>query len=78
MKKELINLVKILGIGYQEIVVDIDLGFFIINSVEFREPNDIILHHFDENDVDIEISFDDIENKYKKEIINFMNGLLYN
>jgi hypothetical protein len=78
MKKDLINLVRILGIGYQEIMIDINLGFFLVDSIEFREPDDIILHHFDENSLDFELSFDDLENKDKKKIITIVNSLLYN
>jgi hypothetical protein len=78
MKKDLINLVRILGIGCQEIMIDINLGFFLVDSIEFREPDDIILHHFDENNLDFELSFDDLENKDKKKIITVVNSLLYN
>jgi hypothetical protein len=78
MKEELINLVRILGIGCGEIILEIDLGFFFIDSIEFREPDDIILHHFDENNLDFELSFDDLENKDKKKIITVVNSLLYN
>lgn len=78
MKKDLINLVRILGIGCQEIMIDINLGFFLVDSIEFREPDDIILHHFDENSLDFELSFDDLENKDKKKVITIVNSLLYN
>jgi hypothetical protein len=78
MKKDLINLVRILGIGCQEIMIDINLGFFLVDSIEFREPDDIILHHFDENNLDFELSFDELENTDKKKIITIVNSLLYN
>jgi len=78
MKEELINLVRILGIGCGEIILEIDLGFFFIDSIEFREPDDIILHPFVENSLDFELFFDELENKDKKKIITIVNSLLYN
>ena len=59
MKEDIINVIKILGIGLNEVLVDIDLGFFYINSVEFRKPDEVILHQF-EGDTDYEISYDEL------------------
>jgi hypothetical protein len=78
MKKEIINIIKILGIGLNEIILDIDLGFFLVNSIEFREPNEIILHNFTDDGEDCEISYDDIEPKYKKHLWKLLSILLYN
>lgn len=78
MKKEIINVIRILGVGYNEIILDIDLGFIVINSLEFVEPEDVILHHFTNDDVDIEINFDDIDIKSKKDIYQFLVSIIYN
>ena len=76
MKEELINNIKILGVGCDEIIIDIDLDIVIINSVELRD-DDIILHSFS-NDLDFEIFFDDIDPKMKKRIYTAICSLLYN
>ena len=78
MRKELINLIKILGIGCDEIIIEIDLGFFIVHSIELRGSDDIILHHFEKNSLDFEIGFDELEIKDKKKIILTLSSLLYN
>jgi hypothetical protein len=78
MKNELISLIKILGLGLTELVIDIDLDYITINSIEYREPDEVWIHHFDNNDMDYEIEFDEIPNKYQRRIFNKIKSLLYN
>lgn len=77
MKKELISLVKILGLGLTELVIDIDLDYITINSIEYRDPDEIWIHHFD-NNLDYEIEFEEIPDNYQKRIFNEIKSLLYN
>ena len=76
MKDELINNIKILALGCDEIVFDIDLGVVTINSIELRDE-EIILHSF-VGDLDFEAYFDDIEPLMKRKIYNAVCSLLYN
>jgi hypothetical protein len=78
MKEEIINIIKILGIGVKEIILDIDLGFFYVNSIEFIEPDEIILHSFEDDDTDVELNFDDLEEKHQKHLWLILSVLLYN
>lgn len=78
MKSELINIVKILGIGLTEIVLEIDLGQFTINSIEFRSPDKIILHSFSFGDFDWEVDFDDMDEYYQKYVFRLLSILVYN
>ena len=79
MRKNIIDIIKILGVGYYEIVVDIDLGFFYINTIEYILLEDkLLLHYFNEYDEDIELDFDEIDFKYKKFIWNLLYVYLYN
>lgn len=77
MKKELISLIKMLGIGLTELIIDIDLDYVIINSIEYRSPDEVWLHHFKE-ELDFEIEFDEIEKEYQKKIFNTVKTFLYN
>lgn len=77
IKKEIINSVLILGVGLKEIVLDIDLGFIMINSIEIRNSNEIILHSFIE-DIDYEIQFIDLEQSYQHYIYQLITILVYN
>lgn len=78
MKEDIINIIKILGIGIKELVLDIDLGFFYVNSIEFREPNEVILHSFEDDETDVEVNFDDLEERYQKHVWLLLSVLLYN
>ena len=78
MKKELISLLRILGVGLTELVMEIDLEYITINSIEYREPNEIWIHHFYDDDMDFEIEFDEIPEKYQRKIFDEIKSLLYN
>jgi len=78
MKSELISLIRILGIGCNELIFDIDLEKVTINSIEFREPDEVYLHHFTDYGFDFEIEFDDISKKDQKTVCRELNALLYN
>lgn len=77
MKEDIINVIRILGVGLTELILEIDLGFFVINSVEYREPDEIILHSF-KDDVDYEMNFDELGENYQKYIHKLLTILVYN
>lgn len=78
MKEDIIKMIKILGIGCNELIFNIDLGFIIIHSIEYIEPDVVLLHHF-VDDYDLELDFDEIEDeKYKKIIHDNLSVFLYN
>lgn len=78
MKQEVINIIKILGIGLNEITVDIDLGYIVANSIELIPiKNDIIIHSF-MDDLDIEFNFDELDSDIQEEIYRNLSKLVYN
>jgi hypothetical protein len=77
MKKEIINVIKIVSLGLNELVLEIDLGFFVINSIEFRKRNKIYIHQFVVG-LDYEIDFDDLDETYQKYIWQLLTIQLYN
>jgi hypothetical protein len=78
MKEDIINIIKILGIGIKELVLDIDIGVFYVNSIEFIEPDEIILHNFEDDETDVELNFDDLEERHQKHLWLILSILLYN
>lgn len=78
MKSELIRMIRILGVGCRELVIDIDLGIVVVNSVEFRDPESVYVHHFTDGGFDFEMEFDEIDPKHRRIIFNSLSGLLYN
>jgi len=77
MKDHIINIIKILGVCCQEIIINMVIGKILIDTIELRDYDTIIIHHF-EGDLDLEIDFDDIEPVYQTEIYHKLNTLLYN
>ncbi len=76
MKEELINIIKILGIGLVELYVEIDLGFLYIHSIEYdKNSESIILHNF-VDDLDLEYDYDDLEEDEKKYIFSLLSAFL--
>lgn len=69
-KKSLISIVKYLGIDLNEIVVEIPLEEITFNSIEWINPDKIILHKIIE-DLDVEYDFDDLDDSTKMEIYIF-------
>lgn len=77
MKGELIRIIKILGVGINEIIIEIKLDNNItINSIELDGEN-LYLHTFIE-DFDSYVMFEDIELSDQKTIYNSLRSLLYN
>lgn len=77
MKMEIIKILKILGVGCTEVLVDIELNEFLINSIELLNDDQIILHVFVEN-YDIELYFDELDEIEKMNIYQILISLLYN
>lgn len=77
MKKDIVNIVKILGIGCSEILMDIELTGCVINSVELVYPNTIIIHKFSD-DIDFEFNLEDFDYVDQRIIHNVLSLYLYN
>ena len=72
MKKDVIKIIKIVGINFNEIFIDIDTGNGIVfNSIEYREPNDVLLHIITE-DIDIETYWEDLTMAQRKRVIKII------
>ena len=76
MKGDVINLIKILGVSFTEMVIDIELSEFTINSVELVD-DDVIVHIFMQ-EMDLQILFDDLLEVDQKTILKDLSVLAYN
>jgi hypothetical protein len=76
LKKRAILEIKRLGNGICEIIIDIDLSFSTIDTIEFDEiDNIIIVHVFEFPEYDISYDFDDLEIEDKIQIIKSLNTI---
>lgn len=78
MRDEIIKLIKILGIGYTELILTFDLDCGNFESIEYIEEDDLILLHiFQDEDFDITFDFDEIEEDDQKRIY-YTLSVIYN
>ena len=78
MKAKMISLIKILGFGFNELVIDIIIEEFTINSIEYYPSEDKVYIHLFKEDMDIEIDFEDISEESQKIIYSRLSQLAYN
>lgn len=80
MKKKVVKIIQILGIGLTELIIDIDLSIGTFNSIEWsKSENKIWLHMFhDEEDIQISVDFDDLDKDDKYEVYTLLASITYN
>lgn len=80
MKKKVATIIRIMGIGLNEIVMDFHTSVATFNSIEWvKSDNKIYLHIFhDDDDIQISFDFDDLEKNDKLEIYVILSSILYN
>jgi|688.fasta_scaffold2120092_1 hypothetical protein len=78
MKEKVRDLIKILGIGLHELVIDINIGGVIFNSIEWVEEEEIILLHiFDDDEMDYFIDFEELSTESQIVIYKSLS-IIYN
>lgn len=79
MKDSLVGIVRILGVVFNEVIIDINLDDegITINSIEVDKYNNIILHAFNSR-IDVEIPYDEISENDRLYIYHVLSSLLYN
>ncbi len=77
MKKKVRDLIKILGIGLNELVIDFDLEDFTFNSIEWDEENNKIIRHRFEDDFDYELDFEELNDDQQLMIYKILS-IIYN
>lgn len=78
MKNKIVQLIKILGIGIHELVIDINLECGSFESIEWNKEEDkIYLHIFHDEDFDVAFDFDDLIEEDQLKIYQVLS-ILYN
>lgn len=78
MKDKIVDLIRLLGIGFNELVFDFEIDGVKFNSIEWVPENDtVLLHIFEDDETDIHCDFEnlDIDKQIKvfKVLSTFMN-----
>ena len=76
LRKKAIKTIKNISSGVFEIILDIELSFILINSIEYDEKSDsIFLHAFEEDNFDLVFDFEDLSEEDMFRIIKVLNGI---
>ena len=75
MKEKVKDLIKILGIGLYELVVDINVGEITFNSIEWIEDDKTILLHIFEDDMDYFIDFEELSDENQLIIYKYLSSI---
>jgi len=75
IKYKIKSLIILIGITYNEIVIDVRIGNYHFDTIEWdKDVDDVFLHTFDEN-LSIEFTFDHLEEDVKEGIYNHLMKL---
>jgi hypothetical protein len=78
MKNKIINLIKLLGFGLNELLMNINLPIGEFDSVEWDiETNKVFLHIFKDDDLDIMLDFDELDEENQLELYKIL-AIIYN
>jgi hypothetical protein len=78
MKNKVKDLILILGMGINELVIDINVGETTFNSIEWSPEEDkILMHIFEENDYDYFCDFEDLTSEQQLLVYKSLS-IIYN
>lgn len=78
MKNKIVQLIKILGVGINELVMEINLDCGSFESIEWNKDEDkIYLHIFEDDDVDITFDFDELSEEDQLKLYQIL-AIFYN
>jgi hypothetical protein len=77
MKQEIIKLIKIYGMGYNEILIRMELSVGIFDSIEYCEKEDLILLHKFKGKYDFVSRFQDFPEEDKMTVLKYL-AIIYN
>jgi hypothetical protein len=77
-EEDLLKIIKILTVDCEELLIEIDLGPIVVNSIEVdKSTGSIIIHQF-KGDFDIEMLYRDLDFKYQEIVYRHLSQCLYN
>jgi hypothetical protein len=78
MKNKIVQLIKILGIGTNELVIDINLECGNFETIEWNQEDDkIYLHIFEDEDIDITFDFEELSEEDQLKLYQIL-AIFYN
>lgn len=78
MKNKVINLIRILGFGINELLITIPLSVATFDSIEWDDVDDsVYLHIFEKDDYDLVVSFDDLSEEDQLKVYQIL-AVIYN
>ncbi len=78
MKNKVINLIRILGFGINELVIAIPLSIATFDSIEWDDVDDsVYLHIFEKDNYDMVVSFDDLSEEDQLKVYQIL-AVIYN
>ena len=78
MKNKIVQLIKILGIGINELVLNINLDCGSFESIEWNKEEDkIYLHIFEDEDIDITFDFEELSEEDQLKLYQIL-AIFYN
>ena len=77
MKEKVIDLIRILGIGLNELVFDFEVDDMKFNSIEWLPDEDIVLLHiFEDDETDIYCDFENINIDKQIKVYKILSSIL--
>jgi len=77
-RKEVINLIKILGYPYSEVVMEFAIEDYEISSISYIDETDKIILYKWYSDYEFQISYDDLEIKDQKIVLFELSKFISN
>lgn len=78
MKNKVINLIRILGFGINELLITIPLSVATFDSIEWDDVDDsVYLHIFEKDNYDIVVSFDELSEEDQLKVYQIL-AVIYN
>lgn len=78
MKNKIINLIRILGFGINELVITIPISVGTFNSIEWDDADDnVYLHIFEKDNYDLVMNFDELSEDDQLKVYQILS-IIYN
>jgi len=77
MKKKIIELIKILGFGVDELVITISLTIGVFDSIEWDRIDDSVYLHMFKEDIDMSFDFEDLSEEDQLKVYSILS-VIYN
>jgi len=78
MKEKVVDLIRILGIGLNELVFDFEIDGVKFNSIEWLPEEDVVLLHIFEDETDMHCDFENIDIDKQIKVYKLLSSFIIN